>query len=139
MFSARWDGSLWGPPERIEDREIDPHGQEIAICQGNKLQVVYDDRNDSQKIWYSNRTVEAPKLNRQALPFQEPLTTESSSLAGTSILTPEYAEEQTQEPQEPIEIPQSANQNPANPLTPLLVASGIVIALIVTVIIIKRR
>jgi len=139
VFSARWDGSLWGPPERIEDREIDPHGQEIAICQGNKLQVVYDDRNDSQKIWYSNRTVEAPKLNRQALPIQEPLITESSSLAGTSILTPEYAEVQTQEPQEPIEIPQSANQNPANPLTPLLVASGIVIALIVTVIIIKRR
>jgi hypothetical protein len=64
------------------------------------------------------------------------LTTEISSIATTSVPTPENTKVHSQEPSE---IPESANQNPANPLTPLLVASGIVIALIVTVIIIKRR
>ena len=135
VFSARWDGSMWGPPERIEDREIDPHGQEIAICQGNKLQVVYDDRNDSQKIWYSNRTVEAPSINRQPMPTHVP----STDVNTVSISTPELEEEALQASQVPIEIPGNVNQNPANPLTPMLFASGIVVALILSVILIKRR
>ena len=138
VYSARWDGSMWGPPERIEDREIDPHGQEIAICQGNKLQVVYDDRNDSQKIWYSNRTVDAPRLNRQPMPHTDLSTAEVSSSASTTTPTPDN-ENSLQESQESIEIPENANQNPANPLTPLLIASGIVTALIIIVILFKRR
>ena len=138
VYSARWDGSMWGPPERIEDREIDPHGQEIAICQGNKLQVVYDDRNDSQKIWYSNRTVDAPRLNRQPVPLADPTTAEISSSASSTTPTP-VSDNSLLEPQESIEIPENANQNPANPLTPLLIASGIVTALIIIVILFKRR
>jgi hypothetical protein len=136
VYSARWDGSMWGPPERIEDREIDPHGQEIAICQGNKLQVVYDDRNDSQKIWYSNRMVDAPVINRQPMPTQAPMTDKNGSSVSTTSPTPDVDKVT---PQVPIEIPVDANQNPANPLTPMLIASGIVIALIVSVILIKRR
>ena len=138
VYSARWDGSMWGPPERIEDREIDPHGQEIAICQGNKLQVVYDDRNDSQKIWYSYRTVDAPRLNRQPMPLTDPSMTEVSSSASSPTPAPEN-ENSLQESQESIEIPENANQNPANPLTPLLIASGIVTALIIIVILFKLR
>ena len=138
VYSARWDGSMWGSPERIEDREIDPHGQEIAICQGNKLQVVYDDRNDSQKIWYSNRTVDAPRLNRQPVPLADPTTAEISSSDSSTTPTP-VSDNSLLEPQESIEIPENANQNPANPLTPLLIASGIVTALIIIVILFKRR
>ena len=138
VYSARWDGSMWGPPERIEDREIDPHGQEIAICQGNKLQVVYDDRNDSQKIWYSYRTVDAPRLNRQPMPLTDPSMTEVSSSASSPTPAPEN-ENSLQESQESIEIPENTNQNPANPLTPLLIASGIVTALIIIVILFKLR
>ena len=138
VYSARWDGSMWGPSERIEDREIDPHGQEIAICQGNKLQVIYDDRNDSQKIWYSHRTVDAPRLNRQPMPLTDPSMTEVSSSASSPTTAPGN-ENSLQESQESIEIPENANQNPANPLTPLLIASGIVTALIIIVILFKLR
>ena len=135
VYSAKWDGSMWGPPERIEDREIDPHGQDIAICQGNNLQVVYDDRNDSQNIWYSNRTVDAPWLSRQALPVHESLMNQNVS----TTTEPEIIEETLPPPQEMLEVPENANQNPANPLTPMLIASGIVIALIFTVLLVKRR
>jgi len=138
VYSARWDGSMWGPPERIEDREIDPHGQEIAICQGNKLQIVYHDRNDSQKIWYSNRTVDAPRLNRQPMPLADLSIAEVSSSTSSTTPTPDN-ENSLQESQESIEIPENANQNPANPLTPLMIASGIVTALIIIVILFKRR
>ena len=138
VYSARWDGSMWGPPERIEDREIDPHGQEIAICQGNKLQVVYDDRNDSQKIWYSYRTVDAPKLNRQPMPLADLSTAEISSTASSTTPTPDN-ENSLQESLESIEIPENANQKLANPLTPLLIGSGIVTALIIIVILFKHR
>jgi hypothetical protein len=48
-------------------------------------------------------------------------------------------EESPQASQVPIEIPENVNQNPTNPLTPMLIASGIVFALILTIILIKRR
>ena len=139
VYSARWDGSMWGPPERIEDREIDPHGQEIAICQGNKLQVVYDDRNDSQKIWYSSRTVDASGLDRQPHPFPVAATEDGNSSGSTIVATPDTAEISSPTSPIPIEIPDNADQSPANPLTPLLIASGFVIALILVIILVKRR
>ncbi|MCJ7661423.1 MAG: glycoside hydrolase, partial [Anaerolineales bacterium] len=142
VYSARWDGSMWGPPERIEDREIDPHGQEIAICQGNKLQIVYDDRNDSQKIWYSNRNVDAPRIERQPMFHPVPTTDENSNNASPindSVPTANLTEESSPTSQDPIQIQEYTERSLANPLTPLLVASGIVIALILVVILIKRR
>jgi hypothetical protein len=139
VYSARWDGSNWGLAEKIEDREIDPHGQEIAICQGNKLQVVYDDRNDSQKIWYSNRTVDAPRLNRESIPKQIALTDENNDVSLQNTATPEIEEEVSPESLLPISVPEDADQNPGNPLFPLYISSGIVLALILVVILIKRR
>ena len=139
VYSARWDGSMWGPAERIEDREIDPHGQEIGICQGNKLQIVYDDRNDSQKIWYSNRTVDAPKVNRKSMP--EPTLAPDETNNGELIIQPTAtgAGETDQDSLQPVDFSEDTGQSPANPLTPMAIAAGIVIVLIVTVILFKRR
>ena len=139
VYSARWDGSMWGPPERIEDREIDPHGQEIAICQGNKLQVVYDDRNDSQKIWYSNRTVEAPRVERLSMPVEAIIPDENSNSNQQGDTTPVNQEPTVGPSVVPVQNPENSNQNPASPLTPLLIASGFVVLMITTVILIKRR
>jgi hypothetical protein len=139
VYSARWDGSMWGPPERIEDRDIDPHGQEIAICQGNKLQVIYDDRNDSQNIWYSSRTVDAPRLDRQPQTLPVPATGDGTSNISTIVATPVASDDGSPTAPIPIEFPNNADQSPANPLTPLLIASGFVIALILVIIVVKRR
>jgi len=72
------------------------------------------------------------------MPLTDPSMTEVSSSASSPTPTPEN-ENSLQESQESIEIPESANQNPANPLTPLLIASGIVTALIIIVILFKLR
>jgi hypothetical protein len=139
VYSARWDGSMWGPAERIEDREIDPHGQEIGICQGNKLQVVYDDRNDSQKIWYSNRTVDAPKINRSSMLVPSPTPDDTGNVELTIQPLPTSDGEIDQDFQQPLEITADTDQSPANPLSPMVIAAGIVIVLIMIVILFKRR
>lgn len=138
VYSARWDGSMWGPPERIEDREIDPHGQEIGICQGNKLQIVYDDRNDSQKIWYSNRIVDSPTVNRKSMPLPTQMPEEIDNGELTIQPTATSDGEADQNSLQPTRFPEDTDQSPANPLTPMAIAAGIVIALIVTVILFKR-
>jgi hypothetical protein len=139
VYSASWDGSMWRPPERIEDREIDPHGQDIAICQGNKLQVVYDDRNDTQSIWYSSRIVDSPRIEQQPIPVPNPILevsgSNSPSLSSTES-TPEFTEQNNIELSEPLK---NTIQAPGNPLTPLVISSGTVLALIVVVIVLRRK
>ena len=68
VYSAEWQQGGWALPERIEDREIDPHGQNITVCQGNQLHVVYYDRIGEETVWYANRQVDAPRLERRRLP-----------------------------------------------------------------------
>ena len=85
VFSAAWDGTQWGPRERIDDRPNDPHGQYMVVCQGNQLHVVYHDRivqNSTGKftIWYSSRQVNAPHLERR--PFV-PLTPQPTTPANS--------------------------------------------------------
>lgn len=142
VYSASWDGGIWGPPERIEDREIDIHGQGITICQGNNLQVVYDDRNDSQKIWYSNRIVDAPRIKQQTI-VSVVQPTEDSGFSISPIEIPDANSSSTGQSSPtshgPIQFQDNSDQSLANPLTPLMVASGIVLALILVIIIIKRR
>jgi hypothetical protein len=139
VYSASWSEGKWGAPERIENREIDPHGQEITICRGNRLQIVYDDRGDSQKIWYSNRSVDAPRLERKSIPLADPETevkVTDESINSSALISAE--EDSSPLPLE-INIPENANQSPSNPLVPLLIASGIVVGIILIIFIIKLR
>jgi hypothetical protein len=71
VYSVAWDGRQWGLPELIDDRGIDPHGQDMVICGGNELHVTYDDRNDQRKVWYSTRAANAPHLTAQPIPEHE--------------------------------------------------------------------
>jgi hypothetical protein len=75
VFSAAWNGTQWRPPERIDDRFIDPHGQNMIVCQGNQLHVVYYDRLGGIRVWYASRQVEAPHIERQLLPKPTPQPT----------------------------------------------------------------
>ena len=71
VYSVSWDGKQWGPPELIDDRGIDPHNQDMVVCQGNELHVTYDDRNDQKKVWYSTRSVNAPHIDAQPIPARD--------------------------------------------------------------------
>ena len=75
VYSAKWDGTRWGLPERIDDRPIDPHGQNMIVCQGNQLHVVYYDRTGDNTVWYSSRRVDAPAIGRRPLPVSTPQPT----------------------------------------------------------------
>jgi hypothetical protein len=142
VYSAKWDGIIWGPPERIEDRAIDPHGQDITICQGNKLQIVYDDRNETQGIWYSSILVDAPYFAQESIPSSnhglQSQTNNPSNLyqiiehtisPDLGIATPEDS---------PKFIDKSASTS-SNPTTPILIASTLVIFLILVVFIVRQR
>lgn len=142
VFSASWEGSRWGIPERIEDRFIDPHGQNISICQGNKLQIIYDDRSDTQKIWYSYRIVNAPNID------QKPISTSiEAQVPGTNANTDNAQNEEV--PSENIntelfsgsEIPTLSiyDRAPSNPIIPIMIAAGIVTGLILVVVLLRRR
>ena len=84
VFSAAWDGTRWMAYEQIETRQMDPHGQQLIVCQGNQLHVVYDDRVlDDTTVWHASRTVDAPHIERQRLP--------ASNLQPTVAPTPDLA------------------------------------------------
>lgn len=142
VFSASWDGSRWGIPERIEDRSIDPHGQNISICQGNKLQIIYDDRSDTQRIWYSYRIVNAPsKIQTHIRTSNEKLTLDATQISENFINEESPSEIFDSEIISEWDIPISSTRNvlPSSPLTPILIASGIVTGLILVLVIIKRK
>jgi hypothetical protein len=142
VFSANWDGSRWGVPERIEDRLFDPHGQNITICQGNKLQVVYDDRSNTQNIWYSYKIVNSPHINQQVIGT----STEIQKVDPNKNSDTENIEEAQFESDNTEFIGEVDLRNLpideqvlANPIIPILIASLLVTVLILVVSIIRRK
>jgi hypothetical protein len=142
VYSAKWDGVMWGPPERIEDREIDPHGQDITICQGNKLQIVYDDRNETQNIWYSSRIGDAPNIAQGSIPIINPgqqSQTKDSANIDQAIDNNETQDIETTTPEATAQLFDNTASTPSNPMTPIIIASTLVILLILVVFIIRQR
>lgn len=86
VFSVAWDGLAWGVPDKIDGRPLDPHGQHIAVCQGNQLHVVYYDRLEPVTVWYSHSQTDAPHKDRQAL-----LTTEAEDVPAEAMSAPSQA------------------------------------------------
>jgi hypothetical protein len=69
VYVSTFDGSRWLAPERIESRSMDPHGQQLVVCQGNQLHVVYDDRVVADTtVWYSHKQVDAPHIEQSPIP-----------------------------------------------------------------------
>lgn len=75
VYHATWDGQSWNPPELIDGRFIDPHNQSLAICEGNRLHVVYNDRTGETEVWYATKQVNAPRLGARPLPTPTPAPT----------------------------------------------------------------
>ena len=142
VYSAKWDGVMWGPPERIEDRAIDPHGQDITICQGNKLQIVYDDRNETQSIWYSSRMVDAPNIAQESIPISNPgqqSQTKDPANIDQAIDNNVTQDIETTTPEATAQLFDNTASTPSNPMTPIIIASTLVILLILVVFIIRQR
>ena len=78
VYVSTFDGSRWLAPERIENRSMDPHGQQLVVCQGNQLHVVYDDRVVADTtVWYSHKQVDAPHIEQSPIPTPVARTTPS--------------------------------------------------------------
>ncbi|CAG0937499.1 hypothetical protein TFLX_06433 [Thermoflexales bacterium] len=91
VYSASWNGAEWSAPEQIDSRFIDPHGQTIVTCQGNQLHVAYYDRTGENKVWYTTRLVNAPPLERKAMPLSSTtsdLARSTPTITAAIILTP---------------------------------------------------
>jgi hypothetical protein len=68
VYSAEWKNQRWSTPEQIDTRHIDPHGQHITTCGGNKLHVTYYDRVGDETVWYSTRELRAPSIESKPIP-----------------------------------------------------------------------
>ena len=79
VYHATWDGQTWSPPEAIDQRFIDPHHQNLVICQGNELHVVYDDRTGEHEIWYSTKSTQAPQIQREPIPTPQVMASVAST------------------------------------------------------------
>jgi len=72
VYTMEWDGSGWGRYVQIDNRRIDPHGQQLLVCQGNQLHVVYDDRVEQDTtVWYTHAEVSAPHIPQSPIPVPE--------------------------------------------------------------------
>jgi hypothetical protein len=69
VYHAAWSGNAWNPPEAIDRRYYDPHHQQMVVCQGNQLHVVYDDRRGENEIWYATKRVNAPLIPQKPIPL----------------------------------------------------------------------
>lgn len=91
VYSAAFEGTKWTAPERIETRSMDPHDQAIAVCQGNRLHVAYDDRfGEDTTVWYSSREINAPHRQQRPIPRPDPQPTAAviSEIAVSTEHTP---------------------------------------------------
>jgi hypothetical protein len=80
VFHSTWSGADWSTAELIDAPAFDPHGQTIALCQGNRLNVLYGGNDVLSEIWYSEKTLDIPAIPQSPIPT--PLSTP------TSITTP---------------------------------------------------
>jgi hypothetical protein len=68
LYYSRDAGNGWGPAEPLDRRPFDPHGQQLVLCQGNRLHVAYYDRTGENEIWYASRMIDAPARERRPVP-----------------------------------------------------------------------
>jgi hypothetical protein len=68
LYYSRDTGNGWGPAEPLDRRPFDPHGQQLVLCQGNRLHVAYYDRTGENEIWYASRMIDAPARERRPVP-----------------------------------------------------------------------
>ena len=139
IYVSTFAGSRWLVPERIENRRMDPHDQQMVVCQGNQLHVMYDNRLEADSnVWYAHRQVDAPHVERSPIPTPKARSatvsvspeahqaSPTAEPAATSIPTPPLTDVR------PPAISESA-------LAPLLVPTASVIVLFSVVLAMRTR
>ena len=88
VYHAVWNGNGWNPPESPDTRPFDPHGQQLVVCQGNRLHVADDDRTAENEIWYASKITKAPELACVAIPISDAAPTSAPVLTSEPSVTP---------------------------------------------------
>lgn len=139
VFVSRWLGSYWSVRVPLDLRRIDPHGQQITVCQGNILHVLYYDRTGDTTVWYSSRTTTAPHVDRLPLPETQPLVTQTPSTATPSEPAP--TSEMSQSLVTPTAPP--SGHDPvvptASPMTPIILGTLSVLGLLLAIVVVRMR
>ena len=117
VFTKEWLYGNWGNLELIDGREIDNHGQQITVCHGNQLYVVYYDRTGENTSWYSTRKVDSISIPRGDIPKPSETSTPPKS-PGSELSTPTISPLQ-QFTQATIN-PKYKNSRMENPITNLV-------------------
>ncbi len=69
IYYLYWDGQRWSAPEYISRGALGKHqvaSPAIAISEGNRLHVTYED--DNERIWYTTRLLDAPTVSASVIP-----------------------------------------------------------------------
>jgi hypothetical protein len=127
VYHATWDGQNWNPPEAIDRRFIDPHNQSLAICEGNRLHVVYNDRTGETEVWYATKQVNAPRIAAQPLPQPTPEPTATAAPTVVPVVTAT-----AESPLSPISLQQPRYDSGESAL-PIVLGALTVVALLIGV------
>jgi hypothetical protein len=68
VFHSTWNGADWSTAELIDSPSFDPHGQTMALCQGNQLSVLYSGNDEKSEIWYSEKLLNIPSIHQSPIP-----------------------------------------------------------------------
>jgi hypothetical protein len=124
VYVSTFSGSEWLPPEQIENRSMDPHGQVMVVCQGNHLHIIYDDRVvEDTTVWYVHRVVNAPHIARGPVPTGETMQEDAEVLP----IAP-------QPTSTPAETPTPPPPLPSSDIVPPVSSGGAVLPLVLSVI-----
>jgi hypothetical protein len=136
VFHATWNGSAWTPKEAVDTRAFDPHGQQIAVCQGNRAHIAYFDRTAENEIWYSSRTIDAPQISRAPIIVSEGAPKPTAPAGTGRSATPASPTPAPDNPQKPG--PAEASPSPvAGMLSPAIVGAAASGLLVIAVVIAK--
>jgi hypothetical protein len=138
VYSVDWDGGEWGPPQQIDSRPIDPHGQHIYICQGNQLHALFFGLIGDDAVWYSNRTVGARHIERKPLPAPQPQPT-GEVLTATPQASVQSTLEADRLPGNLVSLDADLPARGLNPMRPILLSMVPVLVLIIVIIAVFRR
>ena len=138
IYVSTFADSQWLVPERIESRSMDPHAQQLVVCQGNQLHVLYDDRVlTDTTVWYAHKQVKAPQA------AQEPLPTPAAMSAAISVSPEAYQTPSAAKPTVAA-VPTRALSDVRPPvtfggtLTPVLVSLASVVVFLSIVLALRR-
>lgn len=133
VYHLTWNGKSWSDPVLLSNGTIGKRSVELpwlAVGSGNQLHVVYED--DFQRIWYTQRIINAPAAPKQAVPT--PLFTPTHVPKPTATSAPTARRNPTALPTVLSDAPVPTLGEPMNPLL-----AGVVPALLIVVLVILFR